>query len=284
MAAVRGWVAAFIVLAATADAAEPPVMAMDALGDHVGEIVTVEGDVVSARTEADTCVLEFTADDPTGFRAVLLVPVLSSLPRHPERLYAGKRVRVSGRVQRFQSRPEMVLRNPDQIAVVGVAMADEPAAARRTAPVAEPEPAPPAPAAPTPPAPAPAAGAPSPPAAPAIAEPAAVAPPAPGPAAVEPPPPPTEETADQETADEETGDDEAPPARGLVGEVAARLDPCTRARDRWRTAATAARARADALSRCLAATTYQCRAAASAMAPALTDLEWSQQDVDDACR
>src|SRR6185295_10401323 len=52
----------------------------------VGAQVTVEGDVVEARTTADTCVLEFTIDDPHAFRVVLLIPAITSLPRQPERL------------------------------------------------------------------------------------------------------------------------------------------------------------------------------------------------------
>jgi len=70
-----------------------------------------------ARIVGDTCVLEF-ADDPLAFRAVLLLPLLSDLPPQPERLYHQKRVRLTGRVQRFQGRPEMVLRSPKQVELV----------------------------------------------------------------------------------------------------------------------------------------------------------------------
>jgi hypothetical protein len=113
--------------AAVAGAAPPPVIPWQAAGERVGEIVTVEGEVAAVRTSADTCILEFAPGDARAFRVVLLIPMLSSAPRQCEQSARGKRVRVSGRVQRFQGRPEMVLRNPGQIE--GVADEGQPAAA-----------------------------------------------------------------------------------------------------------------------------------------------------------
>src|SRR5262245_24709034 len=175
-------VSTVLTLHAGALARAPLVVPWPEAGTHVGEIVTVEGDVVAARTSGDTCVLEFAPDDPHAFRVVLLVPLLSNLPREPDRLYRGKRVQASGRIQRFQGRPEMVLRSPGRIPVVdvgGAAPNDPTAGTPPTAPIpppAAPRAAAPAPApAPPPPAAPPLAAAPSPAAAPA---PAAAPPPA----------------------------------------------------------------------------------------------------------
>jgi hypothetical protein len=175
---------------------------------HVGEFVTVEGDVARAELAGEGLVLEFAADDPRAFRAVLLIPMISDLPRRPERLYLGRRVRVSGLVRRFHDRPEMILRAPSQIAVVDVGGRAPP-------------PAPPA----------------------------------------------------------------APPPHGLLEAVAPRLasDPCPGAQARWREAARAADERAAALRRCVAAGAYRCREASAALAPALSALEWAEQQVEDAC-
>jgi hypothetical protein len=107
----------------------------------VGAVVTVEGEVASARAASDTVVLEFSGD-PRAFRVVLLVPLLSSRPPDPERLYQGKRVRVTGRVQRFQGRAEMVLRSPDQIAIVEPRPAEPRAAAPSRPPAPSPLPVP----------------------------------------------------------------------------------------------------------------------------------------------
>jgi hypothetical protein len=123
-----------VILGATARAA--PLVPWREAEAHVGETVTVEGDVIEARTAGDTCVLEF-ADDPRAFRALLLLPLLSDLPPDPAPLYRRRRVRLTGRVQRFQGRPEMVLRGPGQIELLADARTEAPpgpADARATAP------------------------------------------------------------------------------------------------------------------------------------------------------
>ena len=61
------------------------VVPWQAAGSYDGETITVEGDVVRARLEADTCVLEFSPDDPNAFRAILLIPLITDLPRQPQR-------------------------------------------------------------------------------------------------------------------------------------------------------------------------------------------------------
>ncbi len=138
--------------AAAARAAAPPVISWQEAGGHVGEVVTVEGEVATASTVGDTWVLEFARDDPRAFRVVVLLPLLETAPRQPERLYQGRRVRATGRVQRFQGRAEMVLRGAGQIEVVETTGAP---------PVASAPPPPAAPAAPAVPArPAPSAAAP----------------------------------------------------------------------------------------------------------------------------
>jgi len=77
----------------------------------------------------------------------------------------------------------------------------------------------------------------------------------------------------------------APPPRSVVEAVAPRLalDPCPRARARWDEAARVADARAGAFTRCLRSGSYRCRAEGAAIAPALTELEWAEQQVEDAC-
>jgi len=119
-------------VALAAGAAAPLVVPWREAGGHVGEVVTVEGEVAVARTVGDTWVLEFAPDDPRAFRVVVLLSLLESAPRQPEHLYQGRRVRATGRVQRFQGRAEMVLRGAGQIEVVetsGEAPAPPPPAA-----------------------------------------------------------------------------------------------------------------------------------------------------------
>jgi len=242
-----------LVLAGLAGGAAPPVISWQDAASHVGDLVTVEGEVAAARSTGDTCILEFAPDDPRGFRAVLLLPLLSSLPPHPEALYRGKRVRVSGRIARFQGQPEMVLRSPDQIEVMDVGA--PPAAAAVPPPAATPPPAGAQPPAGVPPG----AGAP-PPASPEARAPAA----SPTPAAEPPPPPP----------------------RGLIPDIQQRIGRvggCERARARWRDAGATARDHATALSRCIDGSSYRCRAESAALAPTLSELEWAEQQVEANC-
>ena len=91
------------------------VVPWQAAGSYDGETITVEGDVVRARLEADTCVLEFSPDDPNAFRAILLIPLITDLPRQPQRLYENKRVQVSGTIRTWHGRPEMIVRSPGAI-------------------------------------------------------------------------------------------------------------------------------------------------------------------------
>jgi hypothetical protein len=271
------WLAALSALARA-----ETVVPWQSAGVYEGDVVTVEGDVARARLEADTCVLEFAPDDPKAFRVVLVIPLMSDLPLQPQRLYDGKRVRATGKVRSWKGRPEMILRSPGSIEVVGVSSAAPQAPPPPSAPAAPPPtrttlppttttttppppPPPPPPAAVSPPVVAPA------PAAPSTTQPPVTVPPTPPPTvttttlpapAVAPPPPPT--------ADE--------PLR-----LPRRVDPCEAARERWRRAAAAADARAAELSRCLRSGGYRCRAESAAMGAPLSELEWAEQQVEAAC-
>jgi hypothetical protein len=122
---MTGLVVGLIAVAGLARAAPPRVVPPGEARGHVGEVITVEGEVASAETVADTCVLGF-GREGGGFRVVLLLPVFTDLPAHPERLYRGRRIRATGRVQQFRGMPEMVVRGAGQIEVVGFAAAAPP--------------------------------------------------------------------------------------------------------------------------------------------------------------
>jgi hypothetical protein len=138
---------------AVASGAAPVVVPWTAAPAHVGARVTVEGVVARAETTAaGRCVLVFDPADPAALRVVLLVPLVTDLPRDPSRLYDGKRVRATGRVARFQGRLEMVV-TPPQLEVVGLAGLEPENAPRPRAmdsPPPVPSPAPVLPTAPSP--------------------------------------------------------------------------------------------------------------------------------------
>lgn len=268
---MRVLVATLVVAARLAAAEPPPAISPAEAGAHEGEVVTVEGEVASARVESDTCILEF-GPDAGGFRVLLVVPIFSDLPEHPERLYQGRRIRASGRIQRFRGAPEMVVRGTSRIEVIGFGA---------TAP---PAPTPPTTAPPTP-APTPPTTAPPPPAtlpAPVAVPPASATPPVPPTAPPPPPaiaPPPTLPAPPTDV----TPPSSAPPVAPRSAMEALREERCTRARNRWRDAADTAREHATALARCLEGASYKCRSESEALAPALSALEWAEQQVDAAC-
>ena len=256
-----------------AGAVGPPVIDWRAAGDHTGRVVTVEGDVRSAHCAEDTCVLEFAPDEPTGFRVLVLMPMFSRATEQPDRTYANRRIRATGKVERFQGRVEMVVRGTAQIELADVSSTTStvtvPPTTRATTPPMTLPPAAPAPRS--------AASAPPPPA-------AAVAPPAPVTAvpAGQPPPtvlpssrPPTPPPVHVETTP-------LPPARE---EPRAAPGPsCDQAKAQWRQIAGDVRANTAALERCFRALPYHCRAESAALAALLPTLDEAERQADEACR
>jgi len=108
---------AVLSLSAAAAGAES-VIPWDSAVDHAGRRITVEGLVVQARRVGSSTVLEFAPDDPAAFTVKLFQPIFRREPSHPETYYRGKLIRATGVVKQFQGRPEMIIRNAKQIAVV----------------------------------------------------------------------------------------------------------------------------------------------------------------------
>src|SRR5438046_139468 len=87
---------ALVALAAgAAGAAAPLVVPWREAGGHVGEVVTVEGEVAVGRTVGDTWGLQFAPDDTRPCRGVVLPPPLQEPPPppRPPRPRAGPRAR-----------------------------------------------------------------------------------------------------------------------------------------------------------------------------------------------
>jgi len=306
---------ALLAVAAAVEAKAPPLVPWEQAGEHVGEMVTIEGRVAAAQATPDTCVLEFAPDDPNGFRVVVVLPLFGHRQPDLAQRYQGALVHATGRVASFHGRTEMVLQREDQIEIVTGSEGTEAAPTTSRAP----EPAPP------PPPPPPlrrepttrAEVVPPPPTRPAVVEaaPTAPSPPPPPPQSmpapvVSPPPVAAREASPPAAAAREASpsptaarDASAPPvaARDVSEAVAAPPPPpppapaqqptatelarargCDQARAHWREAVEATSARATQLSRCLAAAA-PCRAERSALAPALAALDAAEQELGAAC-
>jgi hypothetical protein len=109
--------AALAVAAARAQDGAPPVISWDDAEGHVGEEVTVEGTIVATHASPLSTLLGF---EPTfnRFTAVIQAADRGAFDPAPEERYRGKRVRVTGRIEEYEKKPEIVLRSPAQIRVL----------------------------------------------------------------------------------------------------------------------------------------------------------------------
>lgn len=254
-------IAGFLVIAAVGltVAAEPAVVPWRDAAQHVGAYVTVEGDVIAVRIEGDICTFEFSADDPNAFRAAMVIPMISALPPHPESVYTGRRVHVTGTIRRFKGRTEMVLETPGQIEIVdhaGAPIGTSTTTTTTTTTLPRPAAAGPAPTLP-----------PLPPAPPSVA---------PMPSAAAPTPQPR-------IAAPATTPPTTVPVAVTTTTLLPRIDPCPAAHQEWRRARDTVRTTMRQLDDCLRDERPRCRQEAAALAPALSALEWAEQSLADAC-
>jgi len=96
--------------------AQTVIAAADA-GAHIGEDVTVEGDVPTVVCSPLACLLSFTTDY-SGLVASIPGDVLGSFPP-PKETYGSRRVRVRGVVVDKNGRPRIEVRDPGYLQVVG---------------------------------------------------------------------------------------------------------------------------------------------------------------------
>jgi hypothetical protein len=276
---------ALVAALGTPDVVAPPVVDWRDAGQRTGQVVTIEGDVHGAECSEDRCILEFAPEDPRGFRVVVLLPMFSRAADAPDAAYRGRRIRATGKVERFQGRVEMVLRGTSQIELADTATVPPSTTPPTTRPTAPPPTAPPATLPPAPPPTVPPATAPEAARPPATLPPAAPAPPpappeASQPAATPPAPLPTATTT--------PGRVEAPPpppsAASPREDTRAKAASCEQAKARWRDVASDVRSHSADLERCLRALPYRCHPESAALAAVLPLFDEAERQVDAACR
>jgi hypothetical protein len=82
--------------------------------DHIGEEVTVEGQVATTYASKLSTLLSFD-ESFNRFTAVIRPAELGAFPDKPEEYYRGKRVRITGKLIEYDKKAEIVLRSPAQI-------------------------------------------------------------------------------------------------------------------------------------------------------------------------
>ncbi len=93
----------------------------------VGQEKVVEGLVTAAAREGNTVRLRL-GRPPGDLTVSLVLGLLSKFPPDPEHYYTGQTVRVAGTIASFRGTPEMTIREPADIAVVGDGVPAAPAA------------------------------------------------------------------------------------------------------------------------------------------------------------
>ncbi|MBI3537113.1 MAG: OB-fold nucleic acid binding domain-containing protein, partial [Chloroflexi bacterium] len=81
--------------------------------------VTVEGKVVKIYNSGRVMFLQFSDSPDTDMKAVIFPSDWGKFSDRPDRLFFGKTIRVTGRVQKFEGAPEIIVNNPSQIVAVG---------------------------------------------------------------------------------------------------------------------------------------------------------------------
>ena len=84
-------------------------------GNHYGEYVAVEGTIVAAYNSGKACFLNFHQDYRKHFTAVIFASSFSLFPLNPETFYQGKKVRILGYIKEYEGKPEIIVKDPEQI-------------------------------------------------------------------------------------------------------------------------------------------------------------------------
>ena len=108
------------------------VLRWDQAADYIGQTVTVEGDILDTYDSGKVTFLNF--DEERTFAVVIFAGDYPAFAQRPEDLYWRKRVRVTGQIELYQGRPEIIIESPEAIEVVADLLAGRSSLPAVTAP------------------------------------------------------------------------------------------------------------------------------------------------------
>lgn len=85
---------------------------------YYGEYVTVEGTIVDIYNSGKACFLNFHPDYKKYFTVVIFRSDFYKFPDSPEDYYLNKKVRVTGLIRKYRGKPEIILKNPENIKII----------------------------------------------------------------------------------------------------------------------------------------------------------------------
>ncbi len=105
-------------MATSAPPVEQVVSWQDA-GQHIGQEATVEGTIIVAENKGSVIYLNFSRDYRHDFKIVIFPDDAAKFPGPPAEIHDGHTLRVKGEIIEYEGAPEIIVREPSQIEVIG---------------------------------------------------------------------------------------------------------------------------------------------------------------------
>ncbi len=86
---------------------------------YYGQTKTVEGTIVATNNIGKVCFLNFHKNWRKYFTAVIFSSNFDEFPSNPEDYYLNRTVRVRGLIKEYKGKPEIILKSPSQIEIIG---------------------------------------------------------------------------------------------------------------------------------------------------------------------
>jgi len=107
-----------VMIAGAARGEDLPVYGFLEAGSHIGERAVVTGKVVGTYNSGKACYLNFHDDWKKHFSVVIFAKNFDRFEAPPEVHYRDAEVRVTGRIQEYEGRPEIIVTGPAEIEIV----------------------------------------------------------------------------------------------------------------------------------------------------------------------
>ena len=87
--------------------------------EHIDKLETVEGLIIRTHESGKACFLNFHPDWQNTLNIVIFAENYHLFPGPPGELFYGKIIRVTGLIKLYQGRPQIIIKSPKQIKIIG---------------------------------------------------------------------------------------------------------------------------------------------------------------------
>jgi micrococcal nuclease len=96
-----------------------PVIDWRDAGKYLNQYVIVKGTIVDTYNSGGVCFLHFHSEWQSHFSVVIFACDILGFPESPDMYYQGKTVYIIGIIQEYKDSPEIIVKTPDQIRILG---------------------------------------------------------------------------------------------------------------------------------------------------------------------